>query len=677
MIENSKVKKILYGGDYNPEQWPENTWEEDMKMLKKAHINILTLNVFSWGLLQPEEDKYDFSMLDKIMDMVKENGFKVFLATSTGAHPAWMPKKYPDTVRVEGSGLRRRYGRRHSLCPNSPNYRKFSSALAGKLAERYAGYDNVVAWHVNNEYNGMCFCENCERAFHEWLKDKYKTIDKVNEAWNANFWSHTYQSFDEIVPPYSLSETNIRWGSMRTSFQGLSLDYARFMSDSFLECFLAEKKAIELYTPGIPVTTNFMGIIKHLDMHKWADKLDIVGWDNYPGYKEEPAAVGFRHEIMRGLQHGRPFALMEQSPSVNNWDEYCRMKRPGVMRLWSYQALAHGADTVMFFQMKRSIGSCEKFHGAVIDHSGRDDTRVFKEVSALGDELERKLAGQILGARTNSEVAIIFDWENWWAVENSAGPSSYMHYMDEVVRFYKGFFKNNISVDVIGTKEDFSKYKLVVAPLLYMNKNGFDQKVREYVNAGGNFITSFFSGYVDENDNVITGGYPGKWQDFMGLWIEESDALPPEETNFFNYKGKTYEAGFICDILRLEKAKALASYGRDFYKGVPVISENRFGKGKTYHVGTKSDDEFYQDFLSDICRSLRIKPISETVSKDLEITIRENENGRFIFILNHKESKEVVLPDFDGTDLLTGEKIVSGTKTHIPSYGVMVIRVDE
>lgn len=676
MIENEKVKKILYGGDYNPEQWPEETWEDDLKLLKEAHINILTLNVFSWGLLQPKEDTYDFTMLDKIMDLVKKYDFKVFMATSTGAHPAWMPKKYPDTVRVETNGLRRKYGRRHALCPNSSNYRKFSAALAGELAKRYGEYDNIVAWHVNNEYNGMCFCENCENAFRKWLKARYKTIENVNKAWNANFWSHTYHDFDEIVAPSALSEMNMRWNRMRTSFQGLSLDYSRFMSDSFLECFLVEKEAIQRYSHDVPITTNFQGIIKQLDMHKWAKQLDIVGWDNYPGYKEEPAAVGFRHEIVHGLQNGRPFALMEQSPGVNNWDEYCRLKRPGIMRLWSYQALAHGSDTVMFFQMKRSVGSCEKFHGAVIDHCGRNDTRVFREVTALGDELENKLKGEILGARTKSDVAILFDWENWWAVENSAGPSSYVNYMEETVRFYKGLFKRNISADVIGTEADFSKYKLIIAPLLYMNKNGFDEKIRNYIRNGGNFITSFFSGYVDENDNVITGGYPGKWKDFMGFWVEESDAIPPEEKNSFSYKGKTYEAGFICDLLRPEEAESLAEYERDFYKGTCVLAKNKYGKGTTWHVGTKSNDAFYRDFLHDICDELGIKPISESVPEEVEVTLRENENGRYLFLLNHADQEIRFQSDIAGIDLLSGNKIIANEEMRMPAYGVVIIKED-
>lgn len=334
MIENDKVQKMLYGGDYNPEQWPEDTWEEDMRLLKLAHIDTVTLNVFSWASLQPDENTYCFEKLDKIMELVKKHGMKVCLATSTGAHPAWMARKYPDILRTEFSGMRRKFGGRHNSCPNSPTYRKYSVRLASKLAERYKNYDNIVAWHISNEYGGECYCENCEKAFRVWLKDRYQTIDELNRAWNTAFWGHTMYDWDDAVLPNMLSE---HFAFERTTFQGISLDY-----------------------------------------QKWAKELDFVSWDNYPANEDSIASIALRHDLMRGIKQGKPFALMEQTPGVTNWLPYNALKRPGVMRLWSYQAVAHGADTVMFFQMKRSIGACEKYHGAVIDHVGNENTRVFR-----------------------------------------------------------------------------------------------------------------------------------------------------------------------------------------------------------------------------------------------------------------------------------------------------------
>ena len=364
--------KIAYGGDYNPEQWPEEIWAEDMRLFKLAGIDTVTLNVFSWAALQPSEEIYDFGKLDKIMAIVKANGLKVVLATSTAAHPAWMAKKYPEILRLEPNGIRRKFGSRHNSCPNSPVYRKYSVALAEKIAQRYSHYDNIIAWHISNEYGGECICENCAAAFRRWLQNRYGTIENVNRAWNTAFWSHTFYDWEEIEPASYLTE---HWGWERTTFQGISLDYRRFNSDSLLECYRLESDAVKKYTPDIPVTTNFMEFYKVLDYQKWAQAMDFVAWDSYPSPDATPARMAMNHSVIRGMKDGMPFALLEQTPSVTNWQPYNSLKRPGVMRLWSYQAVAHGSDSVMFFQMRRSIGACEKYHGAIIDHAGHEQIR--------------------------------------------------------------------------------------------------------------------------------------------------------------------------------------------------------------------------------------------------------------------------------------------------------------
>lgn len=672
MIESKKVQKMLYGGDYNPEQWPEEIWEEDMRLFHKAHIDVVTLNVFSWAALQPDESTYDFSKLDKIMKLVKENGLKVCMATSTAAHPAWMARKYPDVLRVEHNGMKRKFGARHNSCPNSPNYRKYSVALVEKIAERYKDYDNIVAWHINNEFGGWCYCENCEKAFRVWLQKKYGTLDELNRVWNTAFWSHTMYDWDDVVACNMLSEEFLWDGQIRTNFQGISLDYNRFNSDSMLECFNIEKDVLKRITPDIPVTTNLMGAYKHLDYQKWAKDMDFVSWDNYPAYDAVPGDAAMNHDLMRGLKQGKPFALMEQTPGVSNWHIYCKLKRPGVMRLWSYEAVAHGADTVMFFQMRRSMGACEKYHSGVIEHVGTDDTRVFREITALGAELD-KLQGVTLGARAKSDVAIVFDWDNWWAAELSAGPSKLINYTKEVSFYYRAFFQQNISVDFVSVEDDLSSYKLVVAPMLYMCKDGFDEKVREYVQQGGSFLTTYFSGYVEDHDLVTLGGYPGRLKDILGIWVEESDALPPEENNSFVYEGKQYPAGLLCDLMHLRGAKEIASYESDFYAGMPVLTENEFGNGKAYYVGARSNEEFYKKYLGDICESLGIRPVAKT-PEGIEATARYNDNGEFLFLLNNtQEEKEVVMEEA-GTDLLTDQVYAKGDTLTLEKYGVAIVK---
>ena len=670
MIENDKVQKILYGGDYNPEQWPEDIWEEDMRLLKLAHIDIVTLNVFSWASLQPDEDTYSFEKLDKIMDMVRRNGLKVCLATSTAVHPAWMARKYPDILRTEFYGMKRKFGGRHNSCPNSPTYRKYAGALASKLAERYQDYDNIVAWHISNEFGGVCYCENCERRFREWLKEKYKTIDEVNRVWDTAFWGHTFYDFDDIVTPNLLTE---HFAPNRTTFQGISLDYRRFNSESILDCYRLEYDAVHAITPDIPITTNLMGTYSDLDYQKWAKYMDFISWDNYPSNDTPIEEVALRHDLMRGLKQGKPFALMEQTPSVTNWLPYNALKRPGVMRLWSYQAVAHGADTVMFFQMRRSIGACEKYHGAVIDHVGHENTRVFREITELGAELE-KIGSLTLGARTDAKAAIVFDWDNWWSTSYSAGPSVNLRYCDEILNYYKAFHNLNISVDMISVEDDLSQYSLVVAPLLYMVKSGHDEKLRSFVAGGGHFLTTFFSGYVDEHDLVTVGGYPGKLRDILGIWVEEEDALPENDANSFTYEGTTYPAVLLCDLLHTEGAEALCSYEKDFYAGMPALTRNRFGNGYAYYAATRSNAGFYRRLIGNICKEACIEPLMETPEL-VEVTQRRNHNGTFLFFLNHDtEAHDIALP-YAGTDILTNTAYQPGECLRLETKGVAIIRV--
>ncbi len=664
-----KQDKIAFGGDYNPEQWPEETWEEDMRLLKLAHIDTLTLNVFSWAALQPSEETYCFDKLDKIMELARANNMKVCLATGTGAHPAWMARKYPEILRTSEQGIRRKFGGRHNSCPNSSVYRKFSVKLAEKLAERYQKYDNVIAWHISNEYGGECYCENCEKAFRQWLKKRYGTLEELNRAWTTSFWGHTFYDWEEIVLPDLRSE---HMESDRTMAQTISLDYRRFNSDSILDCFRLEYEAVKKYTPDIPVTTNLMGAYKPLDYRKWGKYLDFISWDNYPSNEDSVSQIAFHHDLMRGTGGGKPFVLMEQTPSQQNWQPFNALKRPGVMRLWSYQAVAHGSDAVLFFQMKRSIGSCEKYHGAVISHAGHEHTRVFREVAELGRELEQ-IGSEIIGSGISAQTALMFDWENWWAVEYSAGPSVNLKYKEQVLHYYTALHRQNIPVDIIGEEDDLSGYKLVIAPLLYMTKPGVDERIREFVKAGGTFVTTCFSGYVDENDRVITGGYPGRLRDILGVWVEESDALPEHKSNRFICENQEYPAEILCDIIHPEGAETLAEYQEDFYAGTPVLTENSFGKGKAYYVGTCSGDEFYRDFTRRLCREQQIVPSAE-VMEEVEAVRRRGEQAEYLFLLNHGDrEQEISIPE-QCLELTQGKEYRQGERVFLPAKGVMILR---
>ena len=671
---SDRIKRISYGGDYNPEQWPKEVWAEDMKLFREAGIDTVTLNVFSWAALQKADYEYDFSKLDEIMEYVRENGLKVILATSTAAHPAWMASAHPDILRVNYYGQKRKFGARHNSCPNSPTFLKFAPRLAGKLAERYAKYENLIAWHISNEYNSVCYCKNCEAAFRDWLKEKYGTIEEVNRAWCTSFWSHTFYDFDEIVVPNKLTEETSRF---ETCFQGISLDYRRFLSDSMLhECAL-EAAEIKKYTPDVPVTTNFMHFFKDLDYRKWADVLDFTSWDSYPFFDEDRADVSMWHDYMRSLKGGQPMLLMEQTPNVTNWQKYNFIRRPGVVRLWSWRSVAHGADGVLFFQLRRSQGAMEKMHGAVIDHVGLGTTRSFKELAVTGREFEA-LGDTLLGARTDASAAIIFDYDNMWASEYCCGPSrdpEYKSYRNEVMRFYKALNALNISTDVIAEEDDFDKYRLLIAPIMYMVKPGVAERIERFVENGGTFVASAFSGIVNETDLVYLGGYPGPLKKVLGIWVEEIDCLPPEEKNSFVYGGKRYEAKQYFDIISSldPTCRPLAAYEHDFYAGKPAVTKNDFGKGFAYYVATRSSDDFYFDFLSYIAKEAGVRPVYEALP-GLEVTERHNENGRFTFFLNHNDdSLEITLPAV-GKALLSGENAAKGDKVVLEPKGVFILQ---
>lgn len=670
---NNKLPKIWYGGDYNPEQWDAPVWAEDERMFKLAGIDVATINVFSWAMIQPSEDTYDFSELDELMDRLYKNGTYVCLATGTGAHPAWMAHRYPEVTRVDVQGRKRKFGGRHNSNPNSPVYRKFSAKLAGKLAERYKDHPALLIWHISNEYGGYDYSEQSAAAFRVWLKDRYGTLDGLNKAWNTKFWGHVFYDWEEIVVPNELSE---EWNGNRTNFQGISLDYRRFMSHSLLECYKLEKEAIREHSPNIPVTTNLMGFYPELDYFEWAKHMDVISWDNYPALDTPVSFTAMTHDLMRGLKNGQPFMLMEQTPSQQNWMPYNSLKRPGVMRLWSYQAVARGADTVLFFQLRRSIGACEKYHGAVIEHVGHEHTRVFRECAELGRELEL-LGDELLDAVSAAQIGIVYDWENRWALDLSSGPTVALDYVKEVHKYYDALYQQNIEADIIGVEENLSRYKVVIAPVMYMIKPGFAAKVEAFVKAGGTFVTTFFSGIVNENDLVTVGGYPGELRNVLGIWAEEIDALLPEMSNEIVMSSDwgalsgTYRCNLLCDLIHSEGAEVLARYGSDFYKGMPVLTANSFGEGKAYYVASSPEAGFLHGFLTNLCEENGIKPLVKA-PEGIESVQRVKDGVSYLFLLNHKEEElGADIGTAERTDLLTGE-IYSGTAI-VPGRGVLIL----
>lgn len=641
---------IIHGGDYNPDQWIDTPeiWDEDMRLMKLAHINSATVGIFSWSMLEPEEGVYNFEFLDNILDKLHKNGISVILSTPSGARPAWLSQKYPEVLRVEETGIRNEYGVRHNHCLTSPVYREKVRNINTKLAERYKDHPAVKMWHISNEYCGECHCKLCQEAFRNWLKEYYHNdLDELNFKWWNGFWSHKVTNWSQINSPKFRGENHV---------SAMKLCWNRFVSDSHISFFENEIAPLREITPKRPITTNFMKMYDGIDYQKFAKHLDLVSWDNYPAWdkgrnKEEAVETAFVHDAFRSMKDGQPFFMMESTPSLVNWHDVNKLPKPGMQELSSIQAVAHGADSVQYFQWRKSRGGHEKFHGAVVDHCGHENTRVFKDVSRLGKNLEK--LSDVVGKHSESKVAIIYDWENGWAVKHFCGFNNvHRDYLKECVKWYKPFWDKGISVNIIPMDTDYSKYDLVIAPFLYMLKDGTIERIESYVKNGGKFIGTYLTGIVDSDDLCHLGGFPaGKLKDVFGIWCEETDSLPEGIKNSVSYNNKDYDVVHICDIIHPQGAKTLGNYKKDFYADMSAITENDYGNGKAFYVAFRNDDNFCADFCSNLIDKFNIKSDTEIII-NCGITIRKR--GDLIFVMNFSDEDKTITLDKEYSNLIDG-----------------------
>ena len=650
------LPNIYFGGDYTPEHFPKEVMEEDMRLMKKAGVNMATINVFSWGQLQPDEDTWCFEWLDEVMDALAANGVSADLGTATASTPAWMAKNYPEILPTDETGLRWNHGSRQCFNPNSPKYRELSAVLVRKLAERYKDHPALAMWHVNNELSqmvGQDFSEITIQKFRTWCKEKYGTCDALNQKLGLYFWGNNVYDWDELVPP------------MKTAHQhstSLLLEWKRFTNECYMEVAKAEIDILREVTPDVLITTNFLYEYKVLDYHTWADMIDFISVSSFPDPKttNHPGEAALSHDIMRGLKD-QPFVLLEQAPSQVNWRLANVNKKPGVMRLWSHQGMAHGSDSFLFFQWRASVHGSEKFHSAMVPHVG-ESSRVFREMTAFGNELPH--LNEVVGSDVQADVAILLDYNNWWTCEFTPGPTALLNYLENLQAYHFPLFEQNITTDVISVDRDLSKYKVVIAPLLYMLKPGFKESIEQFVSDGGTFITTFFSGVVNELDEVFQGGYPGPLSELLGIKVEEFEAMKPYIKNSLKMKdGQTFEARLWCDILQLGSAEALAEFGSDYFKGSPALTVNSFGKGKAYYVATLPDNAFMQQFLKTVCAEQGVAPVVDA-PKNVEAVVRSSGEQDYLFVLNHNyEPVEVTLPEGTYFDLLTQQPIQGGSLT--------------
>lgn len=677
-MEKYYFNHLIHGGDYNPEQWlyDPSILETDIEYFKKAHINEASLGIFSWAMLEPEEGKYDFEWMESIINKLYENGISVMLATPSGARPKWLADKYPEVLRMDENRNRNLFGARHNHCYTSPVYREKTAKINGELAKRFGNHPGVIAWHISNEYGGECHCPLCQEEFRNWLRKKYKTIDALNFAWATTFWSHRYNNFEQIESPSPRGENGLH---------GLNLDWKRFVTDRTVDFVKHEIQAIRDGGSEKPTTINLMYDYQGLNYHKFKDVVDIISWDAYPLWhkKEEYLTAmdtGMQHDIMRSIKKA-PFLLMESCPSATNWQSVSKLKKPGMLHAASLQAIAHGSDSVQYFQLRQSRGSSEKFHGAVIDHYGGSDTRVFEEVMQVGATLEQ--LKEIAGTRVDAKVAVLFDWENRWAMEDAQGPRNKgLFYKETVEKSYYAFRKLGLDVDVTSMEQDLENYTIVAIPMLYMFRGGFEEKVKAFVEKGGIVLMTYWSGIVDDTDLCYLGGTPHGMMDVFGLRSTEIDGLYDWESNVSipvegNSLGlaSSWQCNNLCDLVKVTTAEVLGVYGRDFYEGMPTITRNSYGQGNAYYICADFEQGFYDEVISKIVKDAKVEvPVREIfvneIPRGIEVTTRKSEENTYVFIQNFNKDAVDINLDLENAEILSGDY----SDGKIPKFGTVVIK---
>ena len=671
-----QIKGFLHGGDYNPEQWLDrpDILKKDIDYMKDAGINTVTMGVFSWSVHEPTEDNISFDWLAEIMDNLYENGIYTILATPTGARPAWLDEKYPSSMRCDDMGVRNHHGFRHNHCMQSPEFRNRVQIIDSALAKRFAGHPGLLMWHISNELGGYCYCDLCRKRFQKWLAERYDNdIEKLNKAWWTTFWSHRFNSFEQIDPPYKNGENCIL---------GLNLDWKRFNTWSATDFMKFEIETLRNAGAKEPTTTNFMEMFYDYDYHYMSQFIDVISWDNYPEMHnswqsdaDQLLERSFNHALFRSMKPDKPFMMMESAPGLVNWRPFNKYRRPGVHELISMQAVATGSDTVLYFQIRKSRGSSEQWHGAVIDHIGTNDTRVFKEVAKVGVDL--KTISEVAGAVSDNKVAILFDWDNRWAIDDAWALSNDTKDFDKTcMSIYNEFMSLGVEPDIISSDMNWKNYKIICAPMLYVLHDGVGEKIADFVRNGGQFMSTYFTGYVNKDLLAQLGGFPGDGlSEVFGLCSEEIDTLYPEDKNTISILDKTGKPSYSVEVhdyqelLRDVTADVLARYNDDYLANKPAITCNAYGEGTAYYVACRTSQKDIEFLYRDMLKKARVE--YSKLPAGVEKHTRFAEDCRYDFYLNG--TKDVItISEISGVDLLSGNEINGSLK--LEGYGVAVIK---
>lgn len=671
-------ERIWYGGDYNPDQWPEEVWDDDVRLMKKAGVNLVSVGIFSWAKIETSEGVYDFDWLDRIIDKLGEAGIAVDLASATASPPMWLTQAHPEVLWKDYRGDVCQPGARQHWRPTSPVFREYALKLCRAMAEHYKGNPYVVAWHVSNEYgchNRFDYSEDAEHAFQQWCEERYGTIDAVNDAWGTAFWAQRMNDFSEIVPPRFIGDGNFM-------NPGKLLDFKRFSSDALKAFYIAERDTLAEITPDLPLTTNFMvsasGSV--LDYDDWGDEVDFVSNDHYfiPG-EAHLDELAFSASLVDGIARKDPWFLMEHSTSAVNWREINYRKEPGQLVRDSLAHVAMGADAVCYFQWRQSKAGAEKFHSAMVPHAG-EDSAVFRDVCELGADLNKLSDEGILGSRlAKSRVAVVFDYESEWATEHTATPTQHVHHVDEPLAWFRALADQGVTADVVPVRGAWDDYEMVVLPSVYLLSEETTRRVRDYVVGGGRLVVTYYTGISDEKDHVWLGGYPGSIRDVVGVRVEEFMPMGDDFTGVPDRLelSNGAVAHDIADVIGSvdESATVLETFKDNPWTGMdgaPAIVAHTFGEGRSVYVGARLGRDGIALSLPEILDSLGMAEAGGNDGRVLHVEREGADGSRFVFSFNR--THETVRVPVEGEVVVSSFADVDGETASIKPNGVIVTK---
>lgn len=659
--------RLRYGADYNPEQWPREVWHDDVRLMREAGVNTVSIGIFSWALLEPRPGEWNFGWLDDIIELLHENGIDVDLATATASPPPWMAKLHPEILPQTAEGTVMWPGSRQHWRPTSPVFRDYALRLTRALAERYGDHPALIAWHISNElgcHNLYDYSDDAARAFRVWLQARYETLDALNDAWGTAFWSQHYGEWDEILPPRAAP-------TFRNP--GQQLDFERFSSDASREHLRAEAAVLAEVTPDVPRTTNFMVAqnVSDIDYASWAPDVDFISNDHYlrPGELGRDD-LSFWANLTGNLAEGRPWFLMEHSPSAVNWRAVNPPKRPGELVRDALTHVAHGADAVCYFQWRQSRAGGERHHGAMVPHAG-PDSRVFRDVVSLGDHL-KQLAPVTGSHREKARVAIAFDYESWWVSKRDAQPSEATAYDDETLAWYRALLDLGVRADVVPVGASFAGYDVLIAPMLHVVPDALRVRITEFVAAGGHLVTTYFSGVVDQNDRVWLGGYPGALRDLLGITVEEF--VPLLDGAPVSLASGAVAPGWTERIARVEAdVDVLDTYADGDLAGQAAVTRRRndAGGSATYvsaDIGRSGVREVLRGLAGEIDAL-----VGDALAADgrLEVIVRTDAADRYVFVANRTDDEVSVA--VDAASIVTGAGRLADGSLTVEPRGVVVL----